>query len=248
MRTPLIAGNWKMNGLPDEAEALLTALKAAEKGRADMLVCPPATVLFEAQAILTGTHIEWGAQNVYPAEKGAYTGEISPAMLSALGCTYAICGHSERRQLLGETDEFIRRKVAALLEAHLTPILCVGETADERAAGKTEAVIRRELEEGLAGLTPRGSDIVIAYEPVWAIGSGAAATAEDAEAVCGFIRRVLSEMLGEDADNVRILYGGSVTSANISDLLAEADIDGALVGGASLKAAEFISIYDKAKA
>lgn len=249
MRTPLIAGNWKMNGTWRESEALLSRIAELSPLYTEVLVCPPFTALAAAAAHLAGTDIEWGAQNVYPAEKGAYTGEISPGMLAESGCTYCICGHSERRSYFGETDDFIHQKVKALFAHHIRPILCVGESADERKAGRTEDVIRREVAAGIADLAPdEAARLVIAYEPVWAIGSGAAATAEDAETVCALIRTVVEEQYGKTvSDLVRILYGGSVNSANISSFLQEADIDGALIGGASLDGEEFSSIVEIAE-
>lgn len=250
MRRPLIAGNWKMNGDAAEADALFRALAAVRPGGADLVVCPPFTALAAAQRSLSDTCIQWGAQNVYPAASGAYTGEISPAMLTSLGCRWCICGHSERRQLLGETDDFIRRKVRAVLDAGMTPILCAGETADERSDGRTASVVQREVEEGLRdAAADEAARLVVAYEPVWAIGAGQAATAAEAQEVCSWIRECLFRLFGQDAaSSARILYGGSVGQGNIADFLSEPDIDGALIGGASLRADEFISIYDTAKA
>lgn len=250
MRIPLIAGNWKMNGTPAGAEALLQKLAKAAKGRAEMAVFPPFTAIWQAEKYLKGTFIRWGAQNVYPEEKGAYTGEISPDMLKEMGCSYVICGHSERRQLLGETDAFINRKIHALFRAGIVPVLCAGETAEERRDGRTAAVLQREIEEGLRGIDAADAGrMIIAYEPVWAIGAGQAASAEEAEEAAGWIRECVFRLFGrEAADTVRILYGGSVSSANIASFMQKPDIDGALVGGASLKAEEFISIYNRADA
>ncbi len=250
MRRPLIAGNWKMNGTAAEAEALLTAAASAEAGRAELVVCPPFTSIGQAAHHLTGTCVQWGAQNVYPAPSGAYTGEISPRMLKALGCRWCICGHSERRQLFGETDEFVSRKVRALLDEGITPILCVGETAEERRDGRTAEVVQREVEAGLgAADASETAQMVIAYEPVWAIGAGQAATAAEAEEVAAWIRECIFRRFGAAAsEGVRILYGGSVGGGNIASFLAEPDIDGALIGGASLRAEEFISIYNTANA
>lgn len=250
MRRPLIAGNWKMNGTPAEAEALLAAAASAEAGRADLVVCPPFTAIGQAKRHLTGTPVQWGAQNVYPAPSGAYTGEISPRMLKDLGCRWCICGHSERRQYFGETDAFISRKVRALLDEGITPILCVGETAEERQSGRTADVAAREVEAGLGEAdAEEAARMVIAYEPVWAIGAGQAATAAEAEEVAAWIRECVFRKFGTAAaEGVRILYGGSVGSGNIASFLAEPDIDGALIGGASLRAEEFISIYNTANA
>ena len=247
MRKVLIAGNWKMNGTASEAAALLAGLSGVLQNRAEMLICPPFTALSAARPVAEAAGISLGAQNVYPEAKGAFTGEISPAMLLEAGCTYCIVGHSERRQILGETNAFINRKVRALLDAGITPILCVGETKAERAAEKTEAVVGEEIECGTAGLSEaEAARLVIAYEPIWAIGTGESATAQDAERVCSFIRSCIRAKFGAAAEETRILYGGSVTAENASDFLKEEDIDGALVGGASLKADSFISIYQKA--
>ena len=248
MRRPLIAGNWKMNGTQSEAEILLQALRTAERGSAELIVCPPFTALPAAQKALAGSFVQWGAQNVYPAEGGAFTGEISPAMLKESGCGFCLCGHSERRRIMGETDAFINAKVRMLLSYGITPVLCVGETAEERAKGCTAEVIRREIEAGLADIgSARATDVVVAYEPVWAIGAGKAADAAEAEEVCAWIRECLFQLFGSAvSEAARILYGGSVSSKNAAEFLAEADIDGALVGGASLHAEEFISIYQAA--
>ncbi len=247
MRKVLIAGNWKMNGTASEAAALLSGLSGVSKNQAEMLICPPFTALSAAKPVAEAAGMSLGAQNVYPEKKGAFTGEISPVMLCEAGCTYCIVGHSERRQILGETNDFVNCKVRALFEAGITPILCVGETKEEREAGRMEAVISEEIECGTAGLSEtEAARLVIAYEPIWAIGTGRSATAEDAEAACRFIRSRVRGRFGAAAEETRILYGGSVTADNISDFLKEEDIDGALVGGASLTADSFISIYQKA--
>ncbi len=247
MRKVLIAGNWKMNGTASEAAALLSGLSGVSKNQAEMLIFPPFTALSAAKPVAEAAGMSLGAQNVYPEKKGAFTGEISPAMLCEAGCAYCIVGHSERRQILGETNDFVNRKVRALLEAGITPILCVGETKEEREAGRMEAVISEEIECGTAGLSEAEAvRLVIAYEPIWAIGTGRSATAEDAEAACRFIRSRVRGRFGAAAEETRILYGGSVTAENVSDFLKEEDIDGALVGGASLTADSFISIYQKA--
>lgn len=250
MRRTVIAGNWKMNGQREEAETLLTDIAGISVGDTELVVCPPFTALAQAQAILGGTRIQWGAQNVYPEPSGAYTGEISPPMLKALGCTWCICGHSERRQLLEETDAFISRKVRSLLDAGLTPILCVGETGEERQTGQTALVVQREVEAGLSTVSAEEAmRMVIAYEPVWAIGAGQAATAEEAQEVCAWIREGVSRLFGSRASEaVRILYGGSVGKGNIEEFLRMPDIDGALIGGASLRADEFCAIYNLANA
>lgn len=248
MRQILIAGNWKMNCTVEEAEAFFKHFKMQKKEGVEMLICPPFTDLPLTNFFLARTSIHWGAQNVYPEEKGAFTGEISPAMLKGLGCSYVICGHSERREILGESDEFIARKVKAVKEHGMTPILCVGETAEERTNGQTEERIGSEIRTALFDIDKKDvGSLVIAYEPIWAIGTGAAATAEDAEAVCAFIRETVKDIAGKKAaSDIRILYGGSVKSENIADFLKEKDIDGALIGGASLKPEDFLSIYEKA--
>ena len=247
MRQPLIAGNWKMNLGLKEAVSLISELKKVKPNKAEMLICPPFVDLPAASEMVQGTHIQLGAQNMYPEVKGAFTGEISPAMLKELHCRYVICGHSERRHIMGESDEFIHRKVVSALAHGLTPILCTGETAEQRNEGRTEEIIREELETALFNLpSEQVETIVIAYEPIWAIGTGAAATAVDAQAVAHFIRGELTRLYGETtAEKIRILYGGSVKAANIEDFMAQKDIDGGLIGGASLKAAEFKEIYEK---
>lgn len=247
MRQPLIAGNWKMNLGPKGAVSLISELKKVKPNKAEMLICPPFVDLPEASEMVQGTHIQLGAQNMYPEGKGAFTGEISPAMLKELHCRYVICGHSERRHIMGESDEFIHRKVVSALAHSLTPILCTGETAEQRNEGRTEEIIREELETTLFNIpSEQAETIVIAYEPIWAIGTGAAATAVDAQAVAHFIRGELTRLYGETtAEKIRILYGGSVKAANIEDFMAQKDIDGGLIGGASLKATEFKEIYEK---
>ena len=247
MRQPLIAGNWKMNLGLKEAVSLISELKKVKPNKAEMLICPPFVDLPAASEMVQGTHIQLGAQNMYPEEKGAFTGEISPAMLKELHCRYVICGHSERRHIMGESDEFIHRKVVSALAHGLTPILCTGETAEQRNEGRTEEIIREELETALFNIpSEQAETIVIAYEPIWAIGTGAAATAVDAQAVAHFIRGELTRLYGETtAEKIRILYGGSVKAANIEDFMAQKDIDGGLIGGASLKATEFKEIYEK---
>lgn len=245
MRKPLIAGNWKMHTVPSEARALVGALREqVTTADADVLVCPPFVSLATVAEVLEGSTIAWGAQNMYWEDSGAYTGEIAPAMLAALGCTYAILGHSERRELFGETDADVSRKVAAALAHQLTAIVCVGETEAQYERGETESHIRRQLRESLAGVDAADAErIVIAYEPIWAIGTGKSATGEIAERVCALIRDELGAMFGkETADRMRILYGGSVKPGNIAALMANDNIDGALVGGASLKADDFAAI------
>ncbi len=237
-----------MNSTVAETEAFFKSFKIQKNDKVELLICPPFTSIPICRFFLERSSIHWGAQNVYPEEKGAFTGEVSPTMLKELGCTYVICGHSERRQILGESDAFIAKKVEAVLSHGMTPILCVGETAEEKAAGQTEQRIESEIRAALAGVDKKEIQrVVIAYEPIWAIGSGAAATAEEAETVSAFIRGVVKDLFGKKvAEEVHILYGGSVKGSNISDFLKQKDIDGALIGGASLKADEFLDIYNKA--
>lgn len=246
MRIPIIAGNWKMNTSIEQATALvrdmLSALDRIEQ--VEKVVCPPFVSLSPVRALLVGTSIKLGAQNLHFEEKGAYTGEVSPLMLTGL-CEYVILGHSERRQYFGETDETVNRKAKAALKARLKPIICVGESLSENEAGKTEQVVTRQIKGALGGVDFT-RDMVIAYEPIWAIGTGKAATGQQANTTIGIVRRTLSNLYGEAAaKTVRIQYGGSVTSANIAEFISQPEIDGALVGGASLKAGEFIGIVEQ---
>lgn len=249
-RTPLIAGNWKMFKTIPEALSFVSELKSSLGGISDIevAVCPPFTALAPVVEALRGTGIAVGAQDVYWEEKGAFTGEISPLMLKDAGCRYVIIGHSERRQFFGETDGKVNMKVKAVLAHGLTPIMCVGELLNEREAGITEKVVHRQTEGGLAGLTPgQVAGMVIAYEPVWAIGTGKTASNEDAQEVIGFIRRLIYDLYGYGtAEKVRIQYGGSVKPGNAAGLMAMTDIDGALVGGASLEAGSFVGIVKAA--
>jgi len=239
MRRPIIAGNWKMNKTITEAVDLVRSIRRGlnEVKAADRVLCPPFTALATVSELLQATEIGLGAQDMYWQDKGAYTGEISPLMLKEM-CQYVILGHSERRAYFGETDEAVNRKVRAALTHGLTPIVCVGETEAQYDAGQTNAVVGGQVRGCLAGLTAEQvAGLVIAYEPVWAIGTGKAATAAGAGAVIGLtIRGTVAEMYGEAAAQaVRIQYGGSVTPDNIAEFMAHPDIDGALVGGASLK-------------
>ncbi len=248
MRTPFIAGNWKMNKTISETQALVAelrgALPAAES--VEVAVCPPFVSLAAAKAALAGSTIKLGAQNAHPEPKGAFTGEVSVTMLAGL-VDYVIIGHSERRQLFGENDTFVNAKVLAVLGAGLKPILCVGETLAENEAGQTEAVLERQVRDDLVNVSAGdAARITIAYEPIWAIGTGRAATAADAQNRIAFIRAQLRQKYGAVADEMRIQYGGSVTAANARDILSQPDIDGALVGGASLKAADFAAIVSAA--
>ena len=244
MRRLLIAGNWKMHKTVQEAVELVRELKelVSDVKDRDILVCPPFTALYAVSRELEGSNIALGAQNMFYEEKGAFTGEISPLMVKDVGCSYVILGHSERRHIFGETDELINKKVLSAVNHGLIPILCVGETLQEREEGKTKDVIERQVKEGLKGLNET-SEFVIAYEPVWAIGTGKTATPELAEKVHSFIREILAEMFGkEKADSIRILYGGSVKPENAAGLMSQPNIDGSLVGGASLKAESFAKI------
>jgi len=249
----MIAGNWKMNLNLKESVALARTLisETAAVENVDVLVAPPFTALTTVRETLAGTRVLLSAQNLHWESGGAFTGEISASMLIDAGCTHVILGHSERRTLFGETNEMIDRKVGAALQAGLIPILCIGETLEEREAGRTFAVIERQLEESMGGLLKGGSlpdSIILAYEPVWAIGTGKTATPEQAQEVHGFIRKWLGRSFHQDiAARIRILYGGSVKPDNISELMAKEDIDGALVGGASLKAQSFVPIVKYAK-
>lgn len=248
MRKTLIAGNWKMNLTVTEAESFFKSFKIQKKEGVELLFCPPFTDIPITRFFLERSSILWGAQNVYPEDKGAFTGEISAPMLKDLGCSYVICGHSERRQILGESDELVARKVKAVLSHDMIPILCVGETGEERKEGQTEERIGSEIRTALFELSKKeATKVVIAYEPIWAIGSGKAATPEDAEEIASFIRKTVKETAGKKAsEEVRILYGGSVNGDNMSHFLKQKDIDGALIGGASLKPETMIDIYSKA--
>jgi triosephosphate isomerase len=244
VRRLLIAGNWKMHKTVPEALELVRELKERlkEVNDRDILVCPPFTALYPVGKELEGSSIKLGAQNMFYERKGAFTGEISPVMLKDAGCEYVILGHSERRKIFGETDELINRKVLSAAGNGLTPILCVGETLEEREAGRTKEVVGRQVRKGLKGF-PAEAELVIAYEPVWAIGTGRSATPEMAQEVHKFIREVLTELFGQEkAGKTRILYGGSVKPENAKSLLEMEEIDGALVGGASLKADSFEKI------
>lgn len=236
-----------MHKTVQETAGFINAFKPLVDGaEAEVLICPPHTSLETAVNLCQGTNIAVGAQNLHWEDSGAYTGEISPLMLKSLGVTHCIIGHSERRQYFGETDETVNKKVKAALTHGLTPVVCVGETLEEREQGVTRDVCRRQVEQGLAGIAPeQAAAIIIAYEPIWAIGTGKTASASDAQDVIGYIRQVLGEMLGQEtAQKVRIQYGGSVKPDNIKELMAQPDIDGALVGGASLKPESFAQIVN----
>jgi triosephosphate isomerase len=243
MRSSLIAGNWKMNGSLASVIELVEGIKAGNAGSAELAVCPPSIYLMKVGGMLDGTDIALGSQNVCDQEKGAFTGEISASMLLESGCRYAIVGHSERRALYLESDQLVAARFAMALSAGLTPILCVGETLQEREQDVTEAVVARQIDAVIevCGIEGIGRS-VIAYEPVWAIGTGKVATPEQAQAVHAFIRNKLAQADAGIAQQVRILYGGSMNPSNAAELLSQADIDGGLIGGAALKADDFLAI------
>ena len=246
MRTKIIAGNWKMNTTAAEGVALIAAIRMALDGAAcpaDVIVCPPFTGLDAAAKALAGSKIALGAQNVHGETSGAFTGEVSVGMLVALGARFVILGHSERRSYFGETDAIVNKKTKAALAAGLTPIVCVGETLAEREADKTEKVVTTQVRESLAGLGADLKKVVIAYEPVWAIGTGKTASPAQAQEVHALIRRVLAAISdGQTANGIRIQYGGSMKPENAKELLSQPDIDGGLIGGAALKADSFLAI------
>ncbi|MBI3973785.1 MAG: triose-phosphate isomerase [Chloroflexi bacterium] len=255
-RRPIVAGNWKMNTTLRDARELATALREPLAGLdgVDSVLCPPFVYLIAAGEVIEQSNVALGAQNCHVESKGAFTGEVSPAMLVDVGCRYVILGHSERRRLLKEDDALIRRKLESAVAHGLVPIVCTGENLAENEAGRTTEVVGGQLRAALHGLggllgDDAGAKLVVAYEPVWAIGTGRPATAQDAGATIGSIRRTLVELLGEAAAAaVRIQYGGSVTPANAAELFAQPEIDGALVGGASLKAPDFFAICRAAAA
>ena len=245
MRRPILAANWKLQKTTGEAEAFADAFLPLVKDASgvDIVIAPPFTALDRLGKALAGSNVALAAQNVNPEAKGAFTGEIAAGMLVDLGCAYTVVGHSERRALFGESDEFIARKAAALLEANIRPIVCVGETLEQREAGNVETVIGGQLEGSLALVAKeRSAEIVVAYEPVWAIGTGKTATPEIAQEVHSFIREQLRGRFAAAGDQIRIQYGGSVKPENVAEIMAQTDIDGALVGGASLEAASFSKI------
>ena len=248
MRRPIIAGNWKMNNTASQGVALVKAIAPlVTEANCDVVVCVPAIDIPAVSEALKGTNIKLGAENVHFAEKGAYTGEISAAMLLEYGVEYVIIGHSERRQYFAETDETVNKRTLTALAAGLTPIVCVGESLEERETGKTEEVLFTQIRDGLKGIEDL-TKIVIAYEPVWAIGTGKTATAEQANETIGYIRKTLGELFcPKCAANVRIQYGGSMNAKNCKELMAMEEIDGGLIGGASLKAPDFSKIvnFDK---
>jgi len=248
MRKPFVAGNWKMNTDSHSSVALAASVVSGteeiEGGEVDVAVCPPFVYLQAVSKALSSSRVALGAQDIYFEQKGAFTGEISSAMLKDAGCTYAICGHSERRHVIGEGDELINKKVTAAILGGILPILCVGELIEERKADKTAEVVTRQLKKGLANLSEaKLSAVTIAYEPVWAIGTGLTATPQQAQEVHALIRKLLSDMYSRAlAEEIRIQYGGSVKPDNAEEIMAQKDVDGLLVGGASLKADDFVAI------
>jgi triosephosphate isomerase len=252
MRKPFVAGNWKMNTdsytSVELAERIASGAMEEASGSITVAVCPPFVYLQAVARALSASCVGVGAQDIYYESKGAFTGEISSSMLKDIGCTYCLCGHSERRHVIGETDELINKKVTASIVGGLLPILCVGELLAEREASQTNGVITRHVKNGLASLSAeKASAVTIAYEPVWAIGTGLTATPQQAQEVHDFIRKLLGQMYNNQlAEEIRILYGGSVKPNNAAELLGQPDIDGLLVGGASLKADDFLAIIQAA--
>ncbi len=246
MRKPLIAGNWKLNKLVGEAMETVNVLKplVADVADVDIVVCPTYTALYAVGEALKGSNVEMGAQNAYTQESGAYTGEISPQMLLDVGCAWTIIGHSERRQYFKEDDQFLNEKLKFALKSGLKVMFCIGETLDERNGGKMNDVLSRQVVNGLAGLAEADfANMAIAYEPIWAIGTGVTATPEQAEEAHAFVRGLVKEQFGETiAAQLRIQYGGSVKPDNAAELMAKENVDGALVGGAALKADSFAAI------
>ena len=245
-RTPLIAGNWKMFKTCSEAVDTAAALAkrvAGVDGR-DVMIAPPFTALFPVSEVLAGSRVSLGAQNLFWEKEGAYTGEISAAMLASAGCCYVVIGHSERRQYFNETDETVNRRIRAALKASLIPVFCVGESEQERDSGQAFSVLDKQVQNGLKDLFAKDLEqLVVAYEPVWAIGTGKTATSRQAQEVHEFLRSLLKKSLGQElADSIRILYGGSVKPDNIAELMGMPDVDGALVGGARLNADTFSAI------
>ena len=250
MRKPVIVGNWKMNMTVSEAKDLLGEIKEKDlDNEVEAGVCTPAIDLVVAADLLEGTGIKFGAENMYYEESGAFTGEISPLMLTDIKADYVILGHSERRDIFGEDDKLINKKVLAALDHNLIPILCCGESLEEREANKQEEKVKAQLTKNLEGVSEDDiKNVIIAYEPIWAIGTGKTASAEDADAMCGYIRNLIADLYSKDAaEAIRIQYGGSVKPANVKELMAKENIDGALVGGASLKADDFEALVNHRK-
>ena len=249
LRKPVIAGNWKMNNTPEQTKALIEQMKPLVAGAdCEVILCTPYIDLYAAMEAAEGSNIKIGAENCHGAEKGAFTGEVSAQMLKAAGVPYVIIGHSERRQYFGETDETVRDRVRAALNAGLKVILCVGEVLGERELGITDEIVRKQTKVALSGVSEAElANIIIAYEPVWAIGTGLTATPEQANEVCSVIRSLIAELYSKDAaDHFVIQYGGSMNDGNAAELLAQYDVDGGLIGGASLVAEKFAKIVEAA--
>lgn len=246
MRKPIIAGNWKMHKTIAEALDFVNQVKdRVNNDNVEAVICAPFTLLKDLKEATKGTNIKIGAQNMHFEEKGAFTGEISPLMLKELDMDYVVIGHSERRQYFNETDETVNKKVLKALEVGIDPILCVGETLEEREAGNTKDVCKVQVEKALENVSKEDlAKVVIAYEPVWAIGTGKTATSEDANDVIAYIREVVANLYGELANEVRIQYGGSVKPSNVAEIMNQSDIDGALVGGASLEANDYVDLVN----
>ena len=246
MRKPIIAGNWKMHKTIAEALEFVNEVKdRVNNDKVEAVICAPFTLLKDLKQATKGTNIKIGAQNMHFEEKGAFTGEISPLMLKELDMDYVVIGHSERRQYFNETDETVNKKVLKALEVGIDPILCVGETLEEREAGNTKDVCKVQVEKALENVSKEDlAKVVIAYEPGWAIGTGKTATSEDANDVIAYIREVVANLYGELANEVRIQYGGSVKPSNVAEIMNQSDIDGALVGGASLEANDYVELVN----
>lgn len=243
MRTPIIAGNWKMNKTISEGVAFLNEVKGKTEGNAEVLICAPFTLLKDLKEATKGTNIKIGAQNMHYENSGAFTGEVAPSNLVELGIDYVIIGHSERREYFNETDETCNKKVLKAIEVGINPILCCGETLEERESGKTLDKVENQIVKGLADVKSEDLEkVVIAYEPIWAIGTGKTATSEQANEVISEIRKVVKGMYGDLAEKVRIQYGGSVKPSNVAEIMGQSDIDGALVGGASLNPTDFLGL------
>ncbi|MED4534013.1 triose-phosphate isomerase [Metabacillus fastidiosus] len=248
MRKPIIAGNWKMHKVLSEARSFVEEVKSLvpSSENADSVVCAPAVFLDQLVQITKDTNLKIGAQNMHFEESGAFTGEVSPVALADLGVSYVVLGHSERREMFAETDETVNKKTLAAFKHGLIPIVCCGETLEEREAGKTNELVETQIKQAFAGLTEeQAKQAVIAYEPIWAIGTGKSSSAEDANEVCAYIRQTIAEQFSTDVANaIRIQYGGSVKPGNIKEYMAQPDIDGALVGGASLEAQSFLQLVE----
>lgn len=247
MRKPIIAGNWKMNNTPSDTKLFINSLKQKELSKdVEKIIATPFTSLYLASELLSDTDIKLGAQNMYFEDRGAFTGEVSGQMLRDSDVSYVIIGHSERREIFNESDELLNKKVKAAISKELSPILCCGETLEEREASKYKEKIKNQITKDLEGISEKDLDkLVVAYEPIWAIGTGKTASPEDAEEMCKYIRGILEELYSKDlADKTRILYGGSVKPENIKEIMAKENIDGALVGGASLKVDSFTSLIN----